>query len=246
MLPGDVSWLPAVLVALVAVAAAAQVLSGMGFALIAGPLLAFALGPSEGVRMSVAMSLVLNVVLLARTHRLVRWGDALILFIPAALLVWPTAWVTSDLSTAWVSIAVGAAVLVGVGLIASGRRARWVDGPAGAVAAGTSSGVLNVLGGVSGPPVALFVAHRGWAPRVSTATLQAYALPVNVVTLVTLGLPVAQPSRLLWAGLGLLVGAGAAWPFVNRISVSGVRRLVLVLAALGALMLFIKAARDLV
>ncbi|GAB7190113.1 hypothetical protein NUM3379_08190 [Kineococcus sp. NUM-3379] len=242
MIPGDVSWLAVAVVAAVGVATAAQVLSGTGFALVAGPLLALALGPADGVRLSVAMSLLLNVVLLARVHRLVRWGDALRLLVPAALLVVPTSLVTERVSSAWVSAAAGAAVLLGVGLVASGRRAGWVDGPAGAVAAGAGSGVLNVLGGVSGPPVALFVAHRGWAPPVATATLQAYALPLNAVTLAVLGLPAAEPSRLLQAGLGLLLGAAAARPLVRRTSPAGVRTLVLVLAALGALLLLAKAS----
>ncbi|WP_298461160.1 TSUP family transporter [uncultured Cellulomonas sp.] len=224
----------------VGVAAAAQVLSGLGFALVAGPLLALTLGTTDAVRLSVTMSLVLNVVLLTCTYRLVRWGDALRLFVPAALLVVPTFLLTTRLSSAWVSATAGAAVLLGVVLIASGWRARWVDAPVGAVAAGAASGVLNVLGGVSGPPVALFVAHRGWAPAVSAATLQAYAMPLNVVTLGALGLPVGEP-RWVWAGLGLVLGAGAAWPFRRRISAGTVRTLVLVLATSGALMLLVEA-----
>ncbi|PPK92683.1 hypothetical protein CLV92_113112 [Kineococcus xinjiangensis] len=245
MIPPDGSWLPAVVVLAVTVAAAAQVLSGMGFALVAGPLLVLALGTSDGVRLSVAMSMVLNVVLLAGSHRLVRWGDAARLFVPAALLVTPTFLLTAHLAGAWISAAAGAAVLVGVGLIASGRRARWVDGPAGPVAAGAGSGVLNVLAGVSGPPVALFVAHRGWAPRVGTATLQAYALPLNAVTLAVLGLPAAQPGQLLGAAVGLLLGTGAAWPLRRRISAAGVRVLVLALATAGALLLLARAAGEL-
>lgn len=154
-------WMPALVVASVGVAAAAQVLSGMGFALIAGPLLVLVVGPTDGVRLSVAISLVLNVVVLARSHRFVRWGDVLRLFVPAAALVLPTLMLTTHVDSAVVSAAAGTAVLVGVMLLASGHRARWVDGPAGAISAGAGSGILNVLAGTSGPPVALFVAHRG-------------------------------------------------------------------------------------
>ena len=238
----DLLWMPVLVVTSVGVAAASQVLSGMGFALIAGPLLVLVLGPVDGVRLSVAMSLVLNAVVLARSYRFVRWGDALRLFVPAAVLVLPTLLLTTQLSSALVSAAAGAAVLVGVALIASGRRARWVDGPAGAITAGAGSGILNVLAGTSGPPVALFVAHRGWAPRVGTATLQAYALPLNIVTLAVLGLPTAQPSRLLWAGVGLLLGTGAVLPFADRIRPAAVRTIVLALATVGAVLLLAKAA----
>ncbi len=205
--------------------------------LIAGPLLILVLGQGDGVRLSVAMSLALNVAVLARCCRWVRWADALRLLVPATLLVPPTFAVTTELSAARVSAAAGVAVLLAVALIASGRRASWVDRPVGALAAGASSGVLNVLAGTSGPPVALFVAHRGWAPRVSAATLQAYALPLNVVTLAVLGTPTMQPVRLLWACVGLLLGAAMVWPFRDRVSVSGVRTLTLILATVGALVL---------
>lgn len=240
-MPGDVSWLDAAVLASVALAAGAQVLSGMGFALVAGPLLILALGHGEGVRVSVALSLVLNVVLLINSYRLVRWGDALRLLVPAALLVLPALALTTHLGGAWTAVIAGVAILIGVALIALGHRAHWVDGPAGAIAAGASSGVLNVLAGTSGPPVALFVAHRNWAPKVSTATLQAYALPLNLLTLAAIGLPTAHASRLLWAGLGLLLGAGIGWPFVDRISAAAVRTMVLTLATLGALLLIGRA-----
>ncbi|WP_328293826.1 TSUP family transporter [Kineococcus sp. NBC_00420] len=241
VLMGEAVWLIVAVVVCVGVASAAQVLSGMGFALLAGPLLALALGTSDGVRLSVALSIVLNVVVLAGSWRLVRGGDALRLLVPAALLVLPAHLLSARLGGMWTSVAAGVAVLVGVGLIASGRRAGWVDGPAGAVAAGAGSGVLNVLGGVSGPPVALFVAHRGWEPKVSTATLQAYALPLNVVTLAVLGLPAVQLGSLLGAGVGLVVGAACAWRFVARISAATVRSLVLVLAAVGGVLLITRA-----
>ncbi|MDT0164059.1 hypothetical protein Q9R32_00645 [Actinotalea sp. AC32] len=229
---------PAVLVAVgVAAASGAQVLSGMGFAMLAGPFLVLVLGPTEGVRLTIALGLLLNAVLLAATWSSVRWGDTLRLLVPAALLVAPAAFVTGRMGTAWVTGAAGVAVLAGVALLASGLRAAWVEGPAGPVAAGAASGVLNVLAGTSGPPIALFVAHRSWPPRVSTATMQAYSLPLNVVTLAVIGLPSAGGAPLAGAGVGLVVGGGLAWPFVRRIGPAVVRAMVLALAGMGGLSL---------
>lgn len=225
----------------VAVAAAAQALSGIGFALVAGPLLILALGQADGVRLTVALSLLLNATILAGTYRRARWGDAARLFVPAALLVWPAVLVTGHLRANWVLTFAGVAVLAGVGLIVSGRRAHWVDRPAGAIAAGAASGVLNVLAGVSGPPVALFVAHRGWSPRISTATLQAYSLPLNIVTLAVLGPPSGHPAQFLVAALALLAGAGAVWPFAGRIGPGTVRALALSMATVGALSLIARS-----
>ncbi|MFF5290671.1 TSUP family transporter [Paractinoplanes globisporus] len=129
-------WYTLAVVLVVAVAAAAQALSGIGFALVAGPLLILALGRADGVRLAVALSLLLNAVILAGTFRHARWGDAARLFVPAALLVWPAVVLTSHLRADWVLATAGAAVLAGVGLLVSGKRAHWVDRPVGAIAAG--------------------------------------------------------------------------------------------------------------
>ena len=238
---GGSVWLSVAVTGAVGLAAAAQVLSGVGFALIASPLLIAALGHLEGLRLTLLLSVVLNVIVLTHNIRAVRWGDALRLFIPAAVLVVPTLVVSAHLSSAAVSAAAGLVILFAVGLVAGGRRAGWVQRPVGAVAAGATSGVLNVLAGTSGPPVALFVAHRGWPPRVAAATLQAYALPLNVLTLAVIGLPTTQPGRLVWAAVGLLVGAAAGWPLVTRVTPARVRALTLTVAAAGATLLVIQA-----
>ncbi len=230
---GGAVWPTVEVVAAVAIAGAAQTISGVGFALIASPLLIFALGHADGVRLAVAMALLLNAAVLAGTVRAVRWGDALRMLIPAAVVVIPTMAVSNRLNTVTLSAVAGVAILLSVALMASGRRAHWADGTAGTITAGAASGILNVIGAVSGPPIALLVAHRSWAPRESTATVQAYSLPLNAITLPVIGLPTARPLLVLWAGVGLFAGIGIAWPFVGRISAKTVRLLVLALAAVG-------------
>jgi hypothetical protein len=71
--------------------------------------------------------------------------------------------------------------------------------------------------------------------------VQAYSLPLNMVTLPALGLPSARPSLLLWSTLGLFTGILAAWPFVDRIPARLVRLLVLTLAAVGGALLIARA-----
>ena len=56
-------------VASVLVGALAQSVSGIGFSLVCGPLLVAALGPADGVRLGVLLSLALNVVLVVRFRR---------------------------------------------------------------------------------------------------------------------------------------------------------------------------------
>ena len=189
-------WLGVAVLLVVAVGAACQVASGLGFALVCSPLLVLVLGHGPGVRVVLVMSIVLNLVVLARSWRHVRLGDALRLLVPAALFVVPTALLAQSVRTPLLSLLAGAVVVVATLLVIARRELRWLDGARGAVAAGAASGVFNTLAAASGPPVALFAAQRRWPPRVMSATLQAVSLPLNLVTL----------------GVLLLVGDGASGP----------------------------------
>ncbi|MDQ2729406.1 MAG: TSUP family transporter [Actinomycetota bacterium] len=224
----------------VALAAAVQILGGIGFALISSPLLIVSLGHTNGVRLTLAMAIVVNSVVLARHHRQVRFPDVARLLVPALIFVVPALLVSSRLGGPAVSVASGVAILLAAAVLVSGRRVGWIDGPAGAVAAGASSGVLNVLAAISGPPVALFAAHRGWGPLVTTATLQAYALPLNVVTLAALGLPRGHGGYLGWAVVGLVVGSAVALPLTFRVSRTLLRWVTLAVAAGGGLVLILR------
>jgi uncharacterized membrane protein YfcA len=234
------SWGFAGVAGVVAVAAAAQILSGIGFSLICAPLLIAGLGHGDGIRVAVILSIVLNVAGLVTDYRLIRVGDAVRLFVPAAAFVLPTLLLSSRLGDGTISLVSGCAILLATALLVSGRRFDWIDGPAGALAAGAVSGVLTALAAATGPPVALFAAHRGWPPRVAAATLQAYALPLNVVTLVALGLPAAQTGRLAAAVVGLSAGTAAALVLARRIDPAPVRWLTVVVAAGGAVLLIVR------
>jgi uncharacterized protein len=221
----------------VAAAASAQIFSGIGFALICAPLLIAALGHGDGVRVVIVMSIVLNVAGLVPSYRLVRVGDALRLLVPAAAFVIPTLLISNGLGGATVSLVSGCAILLATALLISGRRFGWIDGPGGALAAGAASGVLNVLAAAAGPPVALFATHRRWPPQVAAATLQAYALPLNLITLAALGLPAIQMSHLASAITGLSIGTAVALVFARRVNAAPVRWITLAVAAGGGLLL---------
>src|SRR6476646_11309533 len=67
----------------VAVGAAAQSVSGIGFALVGGPLLFTVFGAREGVRVAVVLSMLVNVGVLAREHRSVMWRRVLPVLVTA-------------------------------------------------------------------------------------------------------------------------------------------------------------------
>jgi hypothetical protein len=132
----------AVLVAVV-VGTLAQSVSGIGFALVCGPLLVAALGPQDGVRLAVLLSLVLNSVLLARLWREVDVRTTLLLLAPAALTTPLFAILSRRLPERAGAAAAGTVVVVGVAVLALGLRWHAARGRRGALAADVLGALTN-------------------------------------------------------------------------------------------------------
>jgi uncharacterized membrane protein YfcA len=222
----------AVLVA-VLLGSLAQSVSGIGFALVCGPLLVAALGAADGVRLSVALSLVLNVVLLVRLWRRVDRRRTLLLLLPAVLVTPLLAVAVRALPARPAAGLAGAVVLLGVGLLTRGARWPGADGTAGTVGAGVLGAATNLVAGIAGPVVAVWAVATPWRADVQRASLQAYFLGVNCVALPSLGLPTVGAPLL--AGCLAALGAGALLgaPLARRVSEAAARRTTLALAAAG-------------
>ena len=219
----------------------AQSVSGIGFALVCGPLLVAALGPQDGVRLAVLLSLVLNVVLLARLWRQVDRRQTLLLLVPSALATPLLAVLVRDLPARPAAALAGAVVLVGVALLASGLRWHAARGPAGAATAGVVGAATNLVAGVAGPVVALWAANAEWKADVQRASLQAYFLGLNCVALPSLGLPRVGLPLLLAALAALAAGAVLGAPLGRRIGEAAARRTTLSLAGLGGAVVLARA-----
>src|SRR3954468_16371689 len=99
----------------------AQSVSGIGFALVGGPLLFTVFGAREGVRVAIVLSMLVNVGVLVREHRAVM-VRALTPVLVTALVVTPfLAWALSDVHPRALRAAAGAVVIVGAALVAAGR-----------------------------------------------------------------------------------------------------------------------------
>lgn len=223
----------------VAVGAAAQSVSGIGFALVGGPLLFTVFGAREGVRVAVVLSMLVNIGVLVREHRavMVRAVTPVLL---AALLATPfLAWALADVHPRALRAAAGGVVVVGAALVAAGRTRD--TGTAGGVVAGLASATMNVLASAGGPAVAVYATGAGWDPSRLRATLQAYFLCLNVVTLLTLGLPHWSLSQAVVL-VGCLVAGSVvgAW-LALRVSTELARRVTLALAAAGGLAVMVSA-----
>ncbi len=211
----------------------AQSVSGLGFSLVSGPLLVAALGAYDGVRLSVALSIVLNVVLLARLHRDVDRRRALQLLLPAALATPGLARLARGLPERPAALLAGLVVLLGTVLVASGLRWRAARGTAGAIAVSLLAAVTTVLAAVGGPPLVLWGANADWAPARQRASLQAVFLGLNLVALPSLGLPRVSPGLLAGMLAALAAGALLGVPLGRRVGHDAARRATLVLAGAG-------------
>ncbi len=231
----------ALVVLAVLVGALAQSVSGIGFSLVCMPFLVGALGAHEGVRLRVVLSLLVNVGLLARHHRDLDRRGALLLLAPAAVATPVAAAAVRALPDRPAQAAAGGVIVLGTVLLAAGVRWRAARGAAGAVGVGIVSGVTNVVAGVAGPPVALWADNAGWSAGTTRATLQAYFLGLNVITLVSLGRPRTGTGLLLAAGAALAVGVLLGAPLSARVPQAVARRATLALAAAGGLTVLVRA-----
>ena len=230
----------AVLVA-VLVGTLAQSVSGIGFALVCGPLLVAALGAQDGVRLSVLLSLVLNSVLLVRLWREVEVRTTLLLLAPAALTTPVFAVLSRRLPERAGAAVAGAVVVLGVAVLALGLRWHAARGRRGAVAAGVLGALTNVLAGVAGPVVALWAANAQWPQRAQRASLQAFFLGLNCVALPSLGLPRVGPGLLAGCLVALAVGIALGAPLSARIGDAAARRTTLGLAGTGGTVVLVRA-----
>lgn len=222
--------------------AAAQRVTGLGSGLVAAPFFVLALGPFQGVLLANVLSLINSVIILALTRRDVQVGKALLLSVPAAGLGVPLGVVVVHRVPVRV-LAVGVALLIIAALLAVifSHRARVFRGPAGAVAAGSLSGFMNVTAGVGGPAIALYAVSSSWPHRNLVPTVQLYAIVLNAVSIAakgTLDIPLPTLSVALASmGIGIALGSLLA----KVVPPSAAQRAFIGLAFLGALATLVKA-----
>lgn len=243
--PGyGVEVLPLLLCAIL-VGGALQRITGMGFALVAGPFVVLMLGAGQGVLLINILGATSSLLIMLRVRKEVDWRWFAFLA-TASLVTTPIAAVLlSGASGSMLEVAMGVAVVVGmtVALLADRLRttdrlwregARWPAMLAGAVA-----GVGSVAAGVGGPPMAAYAVLDRADPRRFAATLQPFFV-VNAAGSATSKLlltdaPLPPLDGWQWVAVGVaLVGASLVGDVVAKyVSRGAVRRVLVVVAYLG-------------
>lgn len=172
------------------VAAAVAVVAGMvrgfagfGAAMVMTPVFSALHGPAVGVAICLLLEIAVAVPLLPAVVRLVDWRRIGLLLagavagVPLGNLVLTA---TEPEPMRW---AISAIVLAAVALLAAGWRYGGRPRPATTLAAGASSGFLNGLAGMAGPPIAFYyLAGEDSAVRVR-ANLTTYFVFVDLLAL---------------------------------------------------------------
>jgi uncharacterized membrane protein YfcA len=224
----------------VAVGAVTQRVTGIGFALVAAPLLVLAAGPFDGIILSNLLGLVVCAVVLARTWRDVEWRRGALLAVPALAAIPLGAYVARTMPGPLLLIVIGALVLAALGLVQLSSRARVLHGTTGAIGAGAASGFMNVTAGVGGPAMVLYAVSTRWDHRRFVATFQFYAVMVNLASLLSKGRPQLPLSALAVSLGALAVGLFLGELLSRRIPAEQAGRAVILLAMAGALATVLK------
>ncbi|MEJ2871607.1 TSUP family transporter [Actinomycetospora sp. OC33-EN08] len=230
---------PVVAALLVAVPIAAgatlQRTTGLGLALVGAPFLVAVLGPRDGVSFGNALQSVLCTLVLAQTWRDARWASVGLLLAGAAVGVPAGALVATTLPEAPLLVVVGLLALLGVALSAVPAAGAALRGTGGAVGSGVAAGFVNATAGVGGPLISAYGVSQRIEPRVFVPTAQAVLLAVNLTALLVKGVP--DLGVVTWvAGLAAItVGVLLGGPVSRRLSPVTGRRLMLAVAAVGAL-----------
>ena len=184
------------------VAAVVQASTGLGFALVLGPALFALLDPESAIVAITALGIALNLLVLFAEQRRpsVAWREVGPILAAAAPGAVCGVAVLRALPKAWLQVTVGVAVIVAAGLRERARREETeptTGDPRARLALGFATGTLTTSAGVNGPPIALWLTHRGLAPSEMRDSLGAAFLGLGLIGAVVLAPVLAA------AGVGL-------------------------------------------
>jgi uncharacterized protein len=248
---GEETVILAVVFGLILVAAVLQRITGLGFAMMLAPFLVVIVGPHTGVMLTNMLSFVAPLLMLGLVWRDIEWRRLLIIA-PVALLVMPLfGWIAAVSPPGPLYIAVASLVLLGLtlSLVVSRIHAR-ADGPVTRVLTGIGAGGGVVLAGVGGPAMTVYAVVSRWNVRAFAATLQPLWIlfsAAGFLTKVTFsGDEIPMFPWWFWAGslVVIVVGLGLGTLIGRWVRDAAVRRLVIFLAFVGALLSLATGIRE--
>jgi uncharacterized protein len=204
------------------VAAVVQAATGLGFALVLGPAVFALLEPESAIVAITVLGFALNGLVLfgERRRPRVAWsevGPILAAAVPGAVC---GVLVLRTLPKSTLQVAVGIAVVIAAALRArarAGEVAPTAGDPRARLALGFATGTLTTSAGVNGPPIALWLAHRGLGPSDMRDSLSATFLGLGAIGTVVLAPVLASTGADIdWAALAVGLACVVAGHAVGR------------------------------
>ncbi|MFG2008499.1 TSUP family transporter [Micromonospora sp. NPDC048868] len=224
----------ALAVVAVALGAAMQRVTGLGFALVAAPFLVIILGPFTGVVLANLLSAAINLVVLASTFRALHRRLAVEMIVGVVVAVPLGAWVVASLPGPLLLIGVGSITAISVTWVARGNPLRFLRGRAGPVLSGFTSGFFNTTAGTGGPPLAVYAVSTDWGQRSFVPTVQVVGLVTNVLSLAAKGTPALSWPLLLACAVAMTVGIAGGQVLSRWLPEERARGSVIGLALIGS------------
>lgn len=221
--------------------ASTQRISGVGFALVASPLLVALLGPFNGILVINVFAVVTALMVLVHVYREVEFKRALLMIIPAVIAVIPGSWVALHANSEFLSIMIGGMIIVALSASLLVKNIRMLSGRTGAVVAGAISGFMNATAGVGGPAVTAYAIATRWPQPAFAATAQLYFLTVGIVSLLAKQtMPRLDELQWVASGVALLLGIAVGNVMSRRVPERASRVAVISLAFAGAVLILVK------
>lgn len=207
-------------VAAVLVAAGVHRIGGMGFALVAMPVLIMLQGPGDGMRLGLLLGMMVSIAALAQTWRAVDLRTTALLALPALASIPLGALVAQTVSSSILLIVVGTLL---ASLLLAGRVISRVEkqGKRLSVPLGTGllAGFIHGLSGLSAPLLTAYAITSQWHHRTFVASSQVVFIIFNMASLLAWGWSGALLFQSVILSPVLLLGV-CAGAFVRRLITS--------------------------
>lgn len=234
-----VSTLLLVSFAVITLAAAAQAVSGFGFAMVAVPLLALIIDAQTAVVAVTTIGITLSSVIAWRERSHIHWKPALIIAAAGLLGIPVGLYGLTVFSDRLLSILIGVIVLTFAAILAA--NVRIPQGRRMQVAAGATSGALLSSTGMNGPPLVTTFGAMGLPPREFRATLQIVFTMQGVSVIIGYLLTRQYTSESLTALIPAIPALVIGWTIGNhlfgRLSPIQFRRIILVGLSVSGLLI---------
>lgn len=159
---------------------------GFGEALVAVPLLLFFLPAEVAVPLAVMLSVVIALVIVIQDHKKIHFDSAKGLILYALLGLPLGIYILTNADEGIMKIMLALLILLYslYSLFSKKQQTLKKDSKWGLFLCGFLSGILGGAYGLNGPPLVIYGNLRSWTPTHFRATLQAYFLPVSLLSVI--------------------------------------------------------------